>query len=171
MFGFRKKDVDFLLIPGNGYLFLAVESYVGKWVRNDSHILKMGLQWVGLSFLMFWLICVYGEILFVFFFFGWGNGQQNGGEDDGGEDKAAEEQEAGGGEADEAGHRVASSVWSGCHCSRPSTSSLYCAVLFGYRIGSRRCLCLYWTEVVFVLRKLVLGKRATLNFLVVPFYV
>lgn len=45
--------------------------------------------------------------------------QQDSGEDGGGENKAAEEQERGGGEADEARHCIASTVWSRCHRSNP----------------------------------------------------
>lgn len=56
--------------------------------------------------------------------------EENGSVDDGGEDKTAEERETGGGEADEARHRVASSVWSGCHCLCPGTSSSSTTICF-----------------------------------------
>ncbi|KAK3412014.1 hypothetical protein EUGRSUZ_I01679 [Eucalyptus grandis] len=56
--------------------------------------------------------------------------EENGSEDDGGEDKTAEERETGGGKADEARHRVASSVWSGRHCSCPGTSRSSVTICF-----------------------------------------
>ncbi|KAF8012272.1 hypothetical protein BT93_I0417 [Corymbia citriodora subsp. variegata] len=76
--------------------------------------------------------------------------EKNGSEDDVARIKAAEEEETGGGEADEARHRVTSSVWSGRHYSCPGISSSSTTICFWllqwqlvwlFLIGRNSCLC------------------------------